>query len=152
VAETTRDQSARADLLALADRYDWLAAWAEDQERGKTELTVLPVGDRGGRAEDARDIGDGSLLRKRTHMLAMSRLHRAGQGGAERSALSARSAEIWVGSAASADGALIARGRIGARGAQLAFVTRPSLGLCVFGSRRRLNFLSFLVQLIRKPF
>jgi hypothetical protein len=62
VAETTRDQSARADLLALADRYDWPAAWAEDQERGKTELTVLPVGDRVGRAEDARDIGDGSFV------------------------------------------------------------------------------------------
>jgi hypothetical protein len=33
VAETTRDQNVRAELLALADRYDRLAARAEDQER-----------------------------------------------------------------------------------------------------------------------
>jgi hypothetical protein len=33
VAETTHDQRARVDLLALADRYDRLAARAEEQER-----------------------------------------------------------------------------------------------------------------------
>ena len=37
VAETTRDQNVRAELLALTDRYDRLAARAEDQER-KTQL------------------------------------------------------------------------------------------------------------------
>ena len=35
VAETTRNSRARADLLVLAHRYDWLAARAEDEEREK---------------------------------------------------------------------------------------------------------------------
>jgi hypothetical protein len=35
MARTTKDTTARADLLALADRYDWLAKHAEDDHKSK---------------------------------------------------------------------------------------------------------------------